>query len=60
MDAVKIVGIPGRGRWMEDLLGQVDSCMVEPVISDILVGVYPVVVIGEAFSVNYSVWVSYF
>ena len=33
---------------------------VKSVVSDVPMRVYPVVVIGEAFSVNYSVWASYF
>ena len=60
LDAVKVVGISG-GRWqVEDLLDRVDGSSVESVVSDVPTRVYPVVVVGEAFSVNNSVWASYF
>ena len=42
------------------MLDQVDGSLVESVVSDVPTRVYPVVVIGEAFGVNYSVWASYF
>ena len=45
---------------MEDWLGWVDSLSVGSVVGDIPTGVYPVVVIGKAFGVNYSVWAPYF
>ena len=45
---------------MEDWLGWVDGSSVGSMVSDIPTRVYPVVVIGEAFGVNYSVWASYF
>ena len=60
LDVVKVVGISGGRRRVEDLLDQIDSSSVESVVSDVPTRVYPVVVVGEAFSVNNSVWASYF
>ena len=60
MDAIKVVGISGGRWWVKDLLDQVDSSSVELMVSDVPTRVYPAVVIGEAFGVNYSVRASYF
>ena len=60
LDAVKVVGIFGGRWWVEDLLDRVDGSSVKSVVSDVSTRVYPVVVIGEAFGVNYSIWALYF
>ena len=60
LDEVKEVGVSGGRWWVENLLDRVDGLSVELVVSDIPTRVYPVVVVGKAFGVNYSVWASYF
>ena len=42
------------------MLDRVDSLSVKLVVSNIPMRVYPVVVIGKAFNVNYSVQALYF
>ena len=60
LGTIKVVGV-SRGRWwVEDLLDRVNGLSVELVVSDVPTRVYPIVVIGEAFGVNYSVWALYF